>query len=166
MGFALNFYPCAHCGKKRLLGYTPTELVFCSSACELDYAEEMQGNLPGPKLGVGTRSNTSMSRREGRQLDRLVGGKQVRGSGAIRGRDGDRLVGEQAGPLVSSRTMVEEKVTAAQSYRLTTLTWEKLLGEAARNGKGAALLLTLGPQKHRIVLMPLDEALTRLEDGL
>jgi len=39
-------------------------------------------------------------------------------------------------------------------------TWEKLLGEAGKNGKKATLILKLGG--HRIVMMPVDEAKARL----
>jgi hypothetical protein len=63
---------------------------------------------------------------------------------------------------VFEHTLVEEKTTTKNSYLLSTDTWEKLLVEASRAGKNAALILQLGP--HKIIMMPLAEAIERVGD--
>lgn len=145
------------CGRNKLVEFEPEEgeTYYCNARCAKRY-KAAEPNL-GPRLGFGTDSTTARSRRDGRLLDKIVGGKIVPGSGAVRGLDGDRIM--------PSGTMVEEKVTGSASYKLTLLDWEKLLGEAGRAGRHSVLLLNL--RGHRIAMLPLDELLSRLgEDGL
>jgi hypothetical protein len=146
---------CVQCKQKKFVGaldIDPEEFL-CSRDCSKLW-DKAHPPL-GPKVGFGTRSMTAKSKRESKKLDSLIGGKVVPGSGAVPGLDGDRITG---------LTMIEEKVTDASSFRLTRQMWEKLIGEAAKNGKHSALVLRLGP--HRIVMLPLAEALERLEEGL
>lgn len=141
---------CAHCTKKKLVEVEPQEgdEFFCNAKCQ----KKHKNSLPrlGPKTTVGSRSTTARSKREAKVLDKIVGGKVVRGSGAIKGLEGDRL---------SELTMFEEKVTDDNLFILTTTDWEKLQREAG--GGFYALLLTM--QGRRTVLMPLDQALHRLD---
>lgn len=141
---------CANedCGKKKMVATmeTPGEVHFCGQKCQKAWKKAQHGTTPLP--GVGSRSTTAQSKRQVRQLSEQIGGRVVRGSGAIRGLDGDRIAGE---------VMTEEKTTDGDSYRLTSATWSKLVGEAGRNGKKAALILDMGG--HRILMLPMHEAL-------
>ena len=136
------------CGKKKMIGTAqePGEVYFCGPKCEKAWRKSQHGTSPLP--GVGSRSTTAQSKRQVRELSGQIGGRVVRGSGAIRGLDGDRVAGE---------VMTEEKTTDAKSYSLTVGTWEKLVGEAGMNGKKSALILDMGG--HRILMMPMHEAL-------
>lgn len=150
----MKWYKCIECGQEKLIGALLDEETFtCSRACERRRKKGV--HHIGPLPGVGQRSTTAKSKREAKKLTEIVGGKVVPGSGAVQGLDGDRT---------TNRTMVEEKVTDKKSYTLTTTTWGKLLGEAARNGLCSALILKLGT--HRIIMMPLDEAMERMEGEL
>ena len=150
----MKWYTCVECGHQKLIGALLDEETYtCSNRCEKRHKKGV--HHIGPLPGVGQRSMTAKSKREAKKLNAIVGGKVVPGSGAVQGLDGDRI---------TARTMIEEKVTDKKSYTLTSTTWEKLLGEAARNGLLSALILKLGP--HRIVMMPLDEAMERMEGEL
>ncbi len=146
----MRWVTCAleECGKKKMVGSMPEpgERHFCGQKCEKAWKKAQHGTTPLP--GVGSRSTTAQSRRQVRELSAQIGGRVVRGSGAIRGLDGDRIAGQ---------VMTEEKTTDARSYSLTVATWEKLVGEAGRNGKKSMLILDMGG--HRILMRPMHEAL-------
>ena len=144
----MRWVTCAACDRKKMVATVedPGEVHLCGPKCEKVWKKLNAG--VGPLPGVGSRSTTAQSQRQVRSLTAQIGGRPVRGSGAIRGLDGDRIAGE---------CMLEEKTTDGSSYRLTTGTWDKLLGEAGRGGMKAVLVLDMGG--HRIVMMPMHEAL-------
>jgi len=146
---------CANCGRTRAYGSEPPEPVFCGMKCQKNYRQKEAALNPvnGRRSRSGRRSTTARSKRFAAELTQQVGGKIVTGSGAVQGYDGDR---------VFEHTLVEEKTTTKNSYLLSTDTWEKLLVEASRAGKNAALILQLGP--HKIIMMPLAEAIERVGD--
>lgn len=143
---------CAACGKKKMVGVIPApgEVFHCSAKCQRE-GKKWQEKHPRPD--VGSRSTKARSQRQVDSITAQVGGYVVPGSGAARGRPGDRLLGE---------TMVEEKATDDRSYTLTRETWEKLIGEAGLVGKMSMIVLDLGP--HRIAMLPWDELQARLEE--
>lgn len=146
----MRWVTCANeeCGKKKMVAAveTPGEQHFCGLKCQKAWKKANAG--VGPLAGVGSRSTTARSKQQVRSLTQQIGGTPVRGSGAIRGLDGDRKAGE---------CLLEEKATDGDSFRLTTAIWGKCLGEAGRNGRKAALVLDMGG--HRILMMPMHEAL-------
>lgn len=150
-----TFKPCDECGRPRLIGYEPEPgaLVFCNNMCEREFKRKHPASTPKPN--VGPRSTTARSRRQSQAVKALIGGQIVPGSGAITGKDGDH---------VTKTTMLELKTTAKRQYTLRTFDWEKLLGEAGRAGKKAAFILDL--DGYKICMMPLDEALSRLDGEL
>jgi hypothetical protein len=123
--------------------------------CQKNYRQKEAALNPvnSRRSRSGRRSTTARSKRFAAELTQQVGGKVVTGSGAVQGYDGDR---------VFEHALVEEKTTTKNSYLLSTDTWEKLLVEASRAGKNAALILKLGP--HKIIMMPLAEAIERVGD--
>jgi hypothetical protein len=148
----MRWAECANCGAKKMVGTvkTPDEIFFCGSKCQREGKKWVEKH---PRPDVGSRSTRARSERQVASITGQVGGTVVRGSGAIRGLPGDRLLGE---------FMVEEKATDGRQYTLAQETWEKLVGEAALVGKDSLLILDLGP--YRIAMVPWDQLRSRLED--
>lgn len=153
----MRWVTCEICGDMKAVNSMPEEgevFVCQKKTCQEEARRRKKRVLQpvGPFLDVGPRSTTARSRRQVQSVLAQTGGREVPGSGAVKGLDGD---------VDTPIGLLELKTTKAQSYTLTRGTWEKMLGEAGRNGKAAGFILDLGP--HRIAMLPMDELLARLD---
>lgn len=153
----MRWITCEICGATKAVNSMPEDgerFVCAKKSCQDTKRQQAQREKQpvGPLMNVGPRSTTAQSKRQVEQVLAALGGKEVRGSGAIKGRDGD---------VDTPIGLLELKSTKTRQYTLTRETWEKMLGEAHRNGRAAGLVLKLGP--HDIVMLPMDELKARLD---
>lgn len=152
---------CAYCEQRRatatMMSADPFTVLCCSKkCCDAYLARHSPDTIRMPKAPT-----VRASRKQERKVALEMGGRQIPGSGAVPGIDGD---------VVSATEFIECKTTGARQITLKLADWEKTLVEATRSGKPPSMRLQFNHTgsivpAYDLVVLDKDYYMTLMEEA-